>query len=189
MVWRKKRREGDEDRYNDWRDPFFDDFFGWDIEKEFRRMEEWMNRIMREFHGKGEIKGPYVYGFSMRIGPDGKPQIQEFGNVPRRFGIKEEDFGEYREPLVDVIENDTTVSITAEMPGVNKEDIDLDLDEENDILTIKVDTPERKYYKEIQLPCKVKPDSVKATYKNGILDVVFERVEPRKRKGKKIKVE
>ncbi|EDY36466.1 Hsp20/alpha crystallin family [Aciduliprofundum boonei T469] len=178
------RRKKDND---DWRDPFFDDFFDFDIEKEIRRMEEWMNRMIREF-GRGEVKGPYVYGFSMRIGPDGKPQIQEFGNVPRRFGIREESMEGYREPLVDVMENDKTISITAEMPGVTKDDIELDLDEDSNVLTIKVDTPERKYYKEVELPAKVKPDSAKATYKNGILDVVFERVEPRKKKGRKIKV-
>lgn len=183
MVWKRRR-----DRDDDWdRDFFSDDFFGFDIEREIRRMEEWMNRIMRDF-GRGEIKGPYVYGFSMRIGPDGKPQIQEFGNVPRRFGIKEESMEEYREPLVDVMEDDKTVSITAEIPGVNKDDIELDLNDEDNVLTIKVDTPERKYYKEVELPAKVKPDSAKATYKNGILDVVFERTEPRKKSGKKIKV-
>ncbi len=178
------RRKKDND---DWKDSFFDDFFDFDIEKEIRRMEEWMNRMIREF-GRGEVKGPYVYGFSMRMGPDGKPQIQEFGNVPRRFGIREESIEGYREPLVDVMENDKTISITAEMPGVTKDDIELDLDEDSNVLTIKVDTPERKYYKEVELPAKVKPDSAQATYKNGILDVVFERVEPKKKKGRKIKV-
>ncbi len=182
MVIRRRRRDEWDD---DWEDDFFSDFF--DIEKEMRRMEEWMNRIMREF-GRGEIRGPYVYGFSMRMGPDGKPIIQEFGNVPRSYGIKEEGMGEYREPLVDVIEDDKNISITAEIPGVSKDDIELDLDEENNVLTIKVDTPERKYYKEIELPAKVKADSVKATYKNGILDVVFQRAEPKKKKGKRIKV-
>ena len=179
MVIRRRKRD------DDWEDDFFGDFF--DIEKEMRRMEEWMNRIMRDF-GRGEVKGPYVYGFSMRIGPDGKPQIQEFGNVPKGYGIREESLEDYREPLVDVIEDDKTISITAEIPGVNKDDIELNLDEENNVLTIKVDTPERKYYKEVELPAKVKADSVKATYKNGILDVVFERAEPKKKKGKRIKV-
>ena len=188
MVWKKKRDRDDD--YDDWRRDFFDDFFTFDIEREFRRMEEWMNHIMREFQGgEGEIKGPYVYGFSMKIGPDGKPQIQQFGNVPKKFGIKEETGEDYREPLVDVMEGDKTVSITVELPGVSKDDIDLDLNDEDNILTLRVDTPDRKYYKEIELPCKVKPQSVKATYKNGILDVVFERAEPRKKKGKKIKIE
>ncbi len=188
MVIRRRKNRDDDD---DWRRRIFDDwdeFFDFDIEREFRRMEEWINRIMRDFHGKGEIRGPYVYGFTMRVGPDGKPRIEEFGNVPRRFGGIEE-IGDYREPLVDVMEGDKTISVTAELPGVSKEDIDLSLEDDNQTLIIKVDTPERKYYKEVQLPAKVKPNKVKATYKNGILDVVFEREKPAEKRGKKIKIE
>ena len=96
---------------------------------------------------------------------------------------------EYREPIVDVMESDKGISVTAELPGVTKEDIELSLENDNQILVIKVDTPERKYYKEVELPAKVKADKVKATYKNGILDVMFERETPRKKKGKRIKIE
>ncbi len=178
MAWRKRRRE-DEDDFWHW-DPF-EGFL--DIENEIRRMEEWMSRILRDLREKGEVHGPYVYGFTMRIGPDGKPIIQEFGNVRRGFGTEE---GEYREPLTDVMEGENTISITAEIPGVTKEDIDLEVTE--DTVKIKVDTPERKYYKEIALPEKVIPDSAKASYKNGILDVVLEKAR-KKKKGKKVKVE
>ena len=184
----KDRKNRDDEWRDDFFDPWGDDFFGFDIEREFRRMEEWINRIMREF-GRGEIRGPYVYGFSMRIGPDGKPQIQEFGNVPRRIPGVSEDMAEYREPLVDVMEDDKTISVTAELPGVSKDDIDLNLSDDNQTLVIKVDSPDRKYYKEVVLPAKVKPNKVKATYKNGILDVVFEREKPKETKGRRIKIE
>ena len=191
MVIRRGKDRDRRDRDDEWRSPFFDpwdDFFGFDIEQEFRRMEEWINRMMREF-GRGEVRGPYVYGFSMRIGPDGKPQIQEFGNVPRRIPGSPEEMAEYREPLVDVMEDDKNISVTAELPGVSKDDIDLNLSDDNQTLIIKVDNPERKYYKEVVLPAKVKPNKVKATYKNGILDVVFERETPKEKKGKRIKIE
>ncbi|NPA74972.1 MAG: Hsp20/alpha crystallin family protein [Euryarchaeota archaeon] len=188
MVIRRRRR--DDEWRDDWERRFFDEwdeFF--DIDKEFRRMEEWMNRIMKEFQtqGRGEIRGPYVYGFSMRVGPDGKPHIEEFGNVPKRFSGSE--LSEYREPLVDVMEDDKHISVTAELPGVSKDDIELNLENDNTVLVLKVDTPERKYYKEVQLPAKVRADTVKATYKNGILDVVFEREKPKEKKGKRIKIE
>jgi len=52
--------------------------------------------------------GPIVYGYSMTIGPDGKPQVREFGNVKASNGTK---IGQYvgakpqisaeREPLSD----------------------------------------------------------------------------------------
>jgi len=181
----RRRKERDEDA---WKDPFFDeweDFF--DIDKEFKRMEQWINRMMYNF-GRGEVKGPYVYGFTMRVGPDGKPHIEEFGNVPRKFPNSRE-MEEYREPLVDVMENDKNISVTAELPGVTKNDIELSLSEDNQSLTIKVDTPERKYYKEVVLPARVKPNTVKATYKNGILDIVFERETPKESNKKRIKID
>ena len=49
-----------------------------------------------------------------------------------------------------------------------------------DILEIKVDTPKRKYHKRLDLPCDVQPKTTKATYKNGILDVVIKRKEKKK---------
>ena len=105
-----------------------------DIFDEFERFEEMLDEMMRrafEQMEKGEgvrVYGPYVYGFSMSIGPDGKPIIREFGNVqPGRFGpqIREE-----REPLVDVMEEKDEVVVVAELPGVEKEDINLNATED-----------------------------------------------------------
>jgi len=72
------------------------------------------------------------------------------------------------------------------VPGVKKEDIDLEVTENT--LTIKVDTKDRKYYKEVELPCEVDPNSAKATYQNGVLDVELKKAKPKKA-GKKIKIE
>ena len=82
------------------------------------------------------------------------------------------------EPLTDIIEADNDVSITVELPGVEKDDIDLNVTD--NALEIKVDTPQRKYQKTLDLPCDVKPKTTKATYKNGILDVVINRKEKKK---------
>ena len=85
---------------------------------------------------------------------------------------------EEREPLTDVIEGDEDVAITVEMPGVERDDIDLNAARDN--LEIKVDTPRRKYHKKIDLPCDVIPKTTKATYKNGVLDVVIKRKKKKK---------
>ena len=135
--------------------------------------------IIREF-------GPIVYGYSVTIGPDGKPVIREFGNLkpsgrPGAVDIKME-----REPLVDIIEEADAVKVIAEVPGVEKKDIQLYGTDRT--LTIKVDTPNRKYYKEIELPAEVDPKSAKSSYKNGVLEVVLKKVAP-KPKGEPIKIE
>lgn len=170
--------------------------FGWEDEFERMReeMEEMMDRMMEGFEGIKEedleklSEKPYVYGWSIKIGPEGKPIIREFGNRPKAVpkGAK---VSEEREPLVDVIEEKDRIKIVAELPGVSKEDIDLKTTEEK--LEIRVDTPERKYHKVIDLPCKARPLSAKASYKNGVLEVTLERVEPKKEEkgGFRVKIE
>ena len=192
--------------YPDWfrrrrRFPFFRSWLFEDIDEMFREFERMMEEEIKELTSKiprdylrerklpdgstGREWGPFVYGYSITIGPDGKPQIREFGNVkPTRFGprIREE-----REPLVDVYVTNGEVKVIAELPGVNKEDIQLHGTE--DTLTISVDTPERKYYKEVKLPAKVDPKGAKTSYKNGVLEVTLPKKEERKPKGEPIKVE
>jgi len=178
MSWRRKRRR-----------PWF-----WDIFEEFERIEEeieeMFDRFMEEarsWRGVGEevrVYEPFVYGFTMRVGPDGKPVIREFGNIrPTRFGPR---IVEEREPLVDVIEEEDEVVVVAELPGVEKEDIDLNATERE--LVISVDTEERKYYKHLELPAEVDPRSAKASYKNGVLEVRLKKVKP-ERRGERIKIE
>jgi len=115
--------------------------------------------------------GPFVYGYSVTVGPDGKPKVREFGNfkAKTRMGKPYMDVKEKREPLADVINTDGEVRVIVELPGVEKKDIKLFGTE--DKLTIFVKTPEHKYFKQLELPAKV--DSKKATlkYKNGVLDI------------------
>jgi len=175
--WRRRRKG------------FFDDFFG-DFDDDFAWMEENFSRIFDELR-KAPMKklgegSPFVYGFSMRVGPDGKPHIEEFGNVPgAKTGIHE--ITSEREPLIDVIEGEDEVTVIAELPGVEKKDVKLEAEEES--LSIKVDTPNRKYSKELALPCKVKTDSIKATFNNGVLEVKIKRAEKKAKKGVDVKIE
>ncbi|MDP8011988.1 MAG: archaeal heat shock protein Hsp20 [Thermoplasmata archaeon] len=175
MVIRKKK---DEDDFG------FDDIFD-DFEDEFRRMNERISRIFNEMtRHMTDVQGPFVYGFSMRIGPDGKPKIEEFGNVPNfRLGELEG----FREPLVDVSDDDKNVYVTAELPGVEKNQIDLQVDDQS--VTIKTDVPDRKYFKVVQLPEKVKPETARASYNNGILDITIEKEQPKKKGGTKVKID
>ena len=133
--------------------------------------------------------GPFVYGYSVTVGPDGKPKVREFGNfkAETRMGKPYMDVKEKREPLADVINTDGEVRVIVELPGVEKKDIKLSGTENK--LTISVDTPERKYFKEVELPAKV--DSKKATskYKNGVLDITVPKKKEEKPKGETINIE
>ena len=112
---------------------------------------------------------------------DGRPRIREFGDVQRsRYGTR---IREQREPLVDVLDEEEEVIVVAELPGVEKEDINLHASE--DELIISVDTPQRKYHKELPLPEEVDPKPVRASYKNGVLEVRLKK----KGKGEKIRIQ
>jgi len=166
------------------RDPF--DFFGFDddffndilnddrIREDIRRMAEEMAKMF----STAQPGKPVVHGFKIQFGPDGRPRIEDFGNRSIRSSKGEPTISEEREPLTDIIEGDEDVAVTVEMPGVEKEDVDLNVT--GDTLEITVDTPARKYHKRLDLPCGVKPKTTKATYKNGVLDVVIARKDKKK---------
>jgi len=138
------------------------------------------------------VRGPFVYGVSIKISKDGTPIIRKFGNVfkPEKETIEGEEtekFAYQREPLIDIIENNNTISIIAEVPGVEKNDIQVRTTER--ILTINVDVEKRKYHKTINLPCDVIPETAKASYKNGILEIKIEKKKKKKDPGVNVKIE
>jgi HSP20 family protein len=141
------------------------------------KLKDYMEEMLKNF-GEGSFNKRFVRGISFKIGPDGKPRIQEFGNRPIKSAKGQPTISDEREPITDIIESDEDVAVTVEIPGVEKNDIDLKVT--NDTLKIKVDKTQRKYHKTLDLPCDVIPNTTKATYKNGILDIVIKRKEKRK---------
>jgi len=127
---------------------------------------------------KGETKG--VYGFSVKTGIGGRPQVQTFGNIQpikKKAGKRDLPAGKAgikiiktREPIVDIFDERDHILIIAELPGIAKESIKLNLLKE-DILTLEAGDEERKYSKEILLPAKVNFTKKKLSFKNGILKI------------------
>jgi len=136
-------------------DEIFGDLGG--LNKRFERM-------MENF---GDARGS-VYGYTMYTGPDGVPHVHEFGTGARASvpadGV--------REPLTDVAVDGNVVRVTVELPGVTKDDIQLEGTETS--VTVSVDTENRKFRKTVPLPAKVDPDSARAEYNNGILEVTVD---------------
>ncbi|MFQ5711699.1 MAG: archaeal heat shock protein Hsp20 [Candidatus Geothermarchaeales archaeon] len=133
-------------------------------EKFFRDLEEAMGEARR---GTMKKSKPRVYGFTFSLGPDGKPVFREFGDV--KPGAARVKIIEEREPLIDIFEENDQVVVLAEVPGVEKEDIELNVAE--DALEIRVDSDKRKYYREVKLPRPVSTGEAQTTYKNGVLEV------------------
>jgi len=129
--------------------------------------------------------GPYYYGYTVSIGPDGKPLVKEYGNV--RPGLLPT--ADTREPLVDVIVDDKekVLKLVAEMPGVEKKDIKIVV--EGRTVNLDAEHEDKKYHTKVPIKHKVEEDSVKANYANGILEVRFKLKEEEKPKGKTVEVE
>ena len=124
------------------------------------------------------------------IKADGKVTGAELTKLSTAFGVSKPSLSvkEEREPLVDVIPTDTEIQIIAELPGVEKENIKLHGTE--DSLTISVDMPKRKYFKEVQMPAKIDPKKAKTTYKNGVLEITIPKIKEKKKpKGERIQIE
>jgi HSP20 family protein len=73
---------------------------------------------------------------------------------------------------VDVHETDGQVRVVADIPGVQKDDIDLRCDGET--LTLRANGESREYEEQVSLPTVVDEHSAGATYNNGVLEVTFD---------------
>ena len=90
--------------------------------------------------------------------------------------------------IVDTIvdEKEKVVKLIAEMPGVEKTDVKILFDK--NVVNITAEHDEKKYHCTVPLQHKVDENSGKATYKNGILQLVFKLV-VEKQTSKKVEVE
>jgi HSP20 family protein len=102
-----------------------------------------------------------------------------------------------RSPRVDVIDHDRDIMVKAELPGVDKKDVNLSLTDHT--LTIRAETSkeekqeEENYYRReisrgsfsrsVMLPETVDIDKASASFKDGILEIVLPKIEPAKRRS------
>jgi len=175
-----------------WKDSWgFRDRFFEQVEKEFSDAEEMLNRMFKtvvETGRDGSNIQPYFYGYQITVGSDGKPHIREFGNVrPSQKGLVEQ--SEVREPLVDssMNEKENTMIITAEMPGITKEDVKVTVEE--GLVKIHAEKGNKKYHTELPVDKELDEDTTKASYINGVLELRIQFKKPLKPKSKEVKVE
>ena len=166
------------------------------IFKEMSRSFGSVDDIFEALQNTNGASGPIYYGYTMTVGPDGKPVIQEYGNVKPDIlptvgscgcaSQSHEPIAEKREPLIDTLVDDKeqTLKIVAEMPGVEKTDVKVVVDE--DIIHIDAEHGEKSYHVNVPIQHKVESDSPKATYTNGILELTFNL--DTKPKGKSVDV-
>lgn len=97
---------------------------------------------------------------------DGDPSSKEDGS-------DQLDKSTASEPRVKVTTEAGNAKVTVELVSVKKEDLKLNCAE--DSLTLSARTPAGSWIKEIRLPFRVDPDTAKAIFRNGKLDLVVRR--------------
>ena len=107
-----------------------------------------------------------------------------------------------RQPLVDLADNGKQYVVTAEIPGVNKEDLNIEVSENS--IELSAESKEEKqeetkgyirrerryasFYRSIPLPEDIAPDRANAELKEGILTVTLPKASAPEKKGKKVPV-
>lgn len=106
-------------------------------------------------------------------------------------------------PDVDIKETDTDIQIKADVPGMKLEDIDVSVDEDQLVIKgerkiekeekekdyVRIERSYGSFYRSFNIGVPVKADQIKASYKNGVLDISLPKAEARKPKKIEVKSE
>jgi len=141
-----------------------DDFYKKLTKKMFREMEAFDKAIRSgKLEGEWDIKPieePGVKGYVAR----GRFQLGK--SEPLKLPPQIND--EVREPLTDVFEDKDSVKLYVELPGVEKDDIQLNVTDG------RAEVRAKNFFKAVDLPTKdVEFDKAVANYKNGVLEVTI----------------
>lgn len=107
---------------------------------------------------------------SLRSRPTGRPMGRRAAPGRRQAPVPEPKVPTVQEPPADVFDEETHLKVVAELPGIEEEDIEIDLNGAR--LVISANTPAHKYRKEIVLP-RAPDGKVERLYRNGILELTL----------------
>ena len=188
----------------DWFRRFDSRYFADDLFTDFEEVEKEFEDIFMDIKAPKEIVidfetqedvgvgafSSFVYGYSMTVELDDKPHVSS------RSSNKGKAVSEYnapqitseREPLAEINVYDKEVKVVLEMPGVSKEHIKIQAYESS--VEVSSDHPQRKY-QVIDIPRVADINTIRSTYKNGILEIVFKKKKKLKRnnRGREIWIE
>ncbi|NQT11545.1 MAG: Hsp20/alpha crystallin family protein [Planctomycetes bacterium] len=122
----------------------------------------------------GKLRGVYGINVKTGLGDQGQQElkVEPFGNVrPQPAGKPPEE--DAREPLVDIHEEKDHLLVLVELPGVDKENVTLEL--ADDRLNLSAQRGKTSYRKEVTLPERFSEEDMRWECKNGILQIRFER--------------
>jgi len=130
----------------------------------YRKLQEFLEQMIRESMEQGNFMAQPM-GFTIVIRGGGSFPAGQFGSAPENGGALE--------PLIEVHEGEGEILVLAELPGVSQEQVKFDLEE--GALRIAASDGARRFMGRAELP-PVDPDSLRASCRNGVLQVRFRRI-------------
>jgi HSP20 family protein len=119
----------------------------------------------------GKVSG--LYGLRIRSGLESEgagPVFEHFGDIGSRGGRAT--VNDEREPVVDIFEEDNKITVVAEIPGAQPDNIEVTI-ENRQTLVLTACSRERKYRKELNLSHPVLEKPLQSSYLNGIYSVIL----------------
>ncbi len=128
----------------------------------------------------------------------------DFEDFDKNFGELSQAFGQAKGfvPAIDVYQDKDSVTVETPLPGIDPEKVDISI--ENDVLTIKGESEQKKevdekeyyrkevragsFFRSVALPTHVIGDKAEASYDNGILKIVIPKAPESKPKTIKVKM-
>jgi HSP20 family protein len=106
-------------------------------------------------------------------------------------------------PPIDIFDRDNSVVVRADVPGLNREDIEVIATDDSICLRGEFKREEKieeegfyrrerhagRFYRTIPMPVAIKPGDVKASFRDGILEITAPKAEEAKAKEKKVPIE
>jgi HSP20 family molecular chaperone IbpA len=80
-----------------------------------------------------------------------------------------------QKPLIDIFQENNTITIVAEIVGFNKESLKINVKDQK--ITLSAKSKDRRYYKSLNLPTVVIPNAMHTKFKNGVLEIKLKKAQ------------
>lgn len=164
-----------------------------------RRRDRKEGLVPRDYWGPTLLSPMAIMNDMDRIFDDFRSEWERAFLAPRNFAA---DLA--RQPLIDLADNGKEYILKAEIPGINKEDIIIEVGENEIEISGETKTEEKeedkergylrrerrysKFYRSLPLPDAVVANKTEAELKDGVLTVKMPKAAPPEKKSKKVQV-
>ena len=128
-----------------------------------RKNSNWFHAIRNFNRCRNKKNFPMWHIKSSKFKKQTYPLKYRVFRVDKKVGWKEP------QPLIDILEEKDDIIVVADFAGFKRENLRVKV--KNQRLLLSAEAPERKYYKSLNLPKRVIPESLRTRYKNGVLEI------------------